>query len=91
MNNRTQNNNIKIEKNMKSTEKVIISFAVGLGVGAILGVLFAPSKGSETRQRIKEGFGECCTKVGDMVDEFKEMVTHKGHPASEGYVDDEEV
>ena len=56
---------------MKSAEKVIISFAAGVGLGAILGVLFAPNKGTETRRRIKANAEEYYTKAGEMIDEIK--------------------
>lgn len=63
---------------MKSAEKVIISFAAGVGLGALLGVLFAPNKGTETRRRIKANAGEYYTKANELVDEIKEIVVRKG-------------
>ena len=39
---------------MNTTGKILTAFAVGAAAGAILGILFAPDKGSETRQKISE-------------------------------------
>jgi len=41
-------------KFMNSTGKILVGIAAGAAVGALLGVLFAPDKGSETRRKIKE-------------------------------------
>lgn len=41
-------------KHMKS-EKAVLGFLAGLATGAILGVLFAPNAGKETRIKIVEG------------------------------------
>jgi gas vesicle protein len=47
-----------------STEKVIVGVVAGVAVGALLGVLFAPDKGSETRRKISK-------KGADTVDDLK--------------------
>lgn len=54
------------------------SFGIGLGVGivagVIIGLLFAPRKGSETRKLIKEKTKEGYAKVKDVVKNAKETV-----------------
>lgn len=37
---------------MKNTSKILIALGAGLAIGGILGVLFAPEKGSVTRDKI---------------------------------------
>lgn len=39
---------------MNNTGKIAVGVVAGLAVGAILGVLFAPAKGSDTRKKIAE-------------------------------------
>jgi gas vesicle protein len=39
---------------MNDTGKIVVAFAAGAVAGAVLGVLFAPDKGSETRRKISE-------------------------------------
>jgi gas vesicle protein len=62
---------------MNNTGKILLGVAAGAAAGAILGVLFAPDKGSETRDRIKqkgkefsdgvrEKFGKCKEKTDDV-------------------------
>jgi gas vesicle protein len=48
-----------------SSGKVILGVLVGMAAGAVLGILFAPDKGTETRRKIAEA-GE------DYVDVVKE-------------------
>jgi gas vesicle protein len=63
--------------------KTAAGVLLGIGVGALLGVLFAPAKGSKTRQRImdkgqdyaddlKGKFDELYQDVSDKYDSFLE-------------------
>ena len=50
-----------------TTGKIIWSIAAGVAAGAILGVLFAPNKGVDTRKKIVQ-------KKDDAVDSINEML-----------------
>lgn len=39
---------------MKDTSKILIALGAGLAIGGVLGVLFAPDKGSVTRHKIAD-------------------------------------
>jgi gas vesicle protein len=51
--------------------KVFLGVLVGVAVGATLGILFAPAKGSKTRQRIVRKKDEY---VGDMEEKFNDFI-----------------
>lgn len=46
---------IKQKNKYMKSEKAVLGFLAGLATGAILGVLFAPNAGKETRIKIVEG------------------------------------
>ncbi|HEY6063280.1 MAG TPA: YtxH domain-containing protein [Chitinophagaceae bacterium] len=39
---------------MNNSGKILAAVAAGIAAGAVLGILFAPDKGSETRRKISE-------------------------------------
>lgn len=60
---------------MNSTSKIIAATLAGVATGALLGLLFAPEKGEETRRRISETYTDLSdtirNKVSDLVDTIK--------------------
>lgn len=50
-----------------TTGRIVMSIAAGVAVGAILGVLFAPNKGIDTRKKIVQ-------KKDDAVDGLNELL-----------------
>ena len=53
-------------------------FALGAGIGAALGMLFAPKKGEDTRADLKQKFDELVEKVKNMdAEEVKATVEDK--------------
>jgi gas vesicle protein len=72
--------------------KTALGIALGIGVGALLGVLFAPAKGSKTRRRIMDkgqGFADdlkgkfdglyedATNKYDTLLEDAKSMVNSK--------------
>jgi len=57
---------------MTTTTKVILGLVGAAAVGAALGLLFAPSKGSELRQNIKDKAGEWADNMGNLFNRGKE-------------------
>lgn len=61
-----------------SKKKGIGTFFAGLAVGTGLGVLFAPKKGSETREDLKKGFQDLIEKAKNIdPQEVKESIEDK--------------
>lgn len=54
---------------MNETTKILTAFIAGAAIGAALGILFAPEKGSETRRKLNE---EGKKVMDDLSDRFME-------------------
>ena len=59
---------------MKDTSKILIALSAGLAIGGVLGVLFAPDKGSVTRHKLAEGGKKIADKFGRKIKEGKEKL-----------------
>jgi len=59
---------------MNNTGKIITAVAAGVAAGAILGVLFAPAKGSETRKKINDQGKKIADTVKEKLEKGKEKI-----------------
>lgn len=61
---------------MNSTSKIIVTTLAGVGAGVLIGLLFAPDKGTETRRRLSEKYNDLSEsikgKITDLVDTVKD-------------------
>jgi gas vesicle protein len=56
---------------MNSNGKVLAALVLGAAVGAVLGILFAPDKGSETRKKINEEGKKMSDTIKNKFNEMK--------------------
>jgi gas vesicle protein len=68
---------------MKS-KKIIAAVLVGAAVGAIAGILFAPDKGSATREKIKEAGEDLKNSFKEKINSFVDEVKEKYESNKEG-------
>lgn len=66
-----------------SNTKVILGFVAGAAVGALAGILFAPDKGSKTRNKIAGKAGDITDSLKDSFNKFVDGVKEKYHDAEE--------
>jgi gas vesicle protein len=60
-----------------SSGKVVMGVLAGMAVGALLGVLFAPDKGSETRKKMAEKGGDMADGVKDKLNKLIDELNRK--------------
>lgn len=60
-----------------SSGKVFLGVLAGVAAGAILGILFAPDKGSVTRKKIVNKGEELADELKEKFDEFVDSMTEK--------------
>jgi gas vesicle protein len=59
---------------MNNTLKIVVAAAAGVAVGAALGILFAPEKGSEIRRKIADQGKKI---IEDVTHKFEHMVNER--------------
>tara|TARA_Y100001970_G_scaffold46058_1_gene57920 strand:+ start:1793 stop:2092 length:300 start_codon:yes stop_codon:yes gene_type:complete len=72
----------------KNSTNTFISLLLGLIVGGILGILFAPDKGNNTRDRLTFRLNKYKRKLEDLIDE---IIDEKGNVDSEAKVKSKRV
>lgn len=70
-----------------STGKVVLGALAGVAVGAILGILFAPEKGSVTRKQIMDRGNDFADDVKSKYRDFADSVSEKFSSAKEDLKD----
>ncbi|MFA7081247.1 MAG: YtxH domain-containing protein [Bacteroidales bacterium] len=59
------------------TGKIVLGALAGLAAGAVLGILFAPEKGSTTRKNIRRKGEDSVDAIKDKFSEFVDNVAEK--------------
>lgn len=59
---------------MSKSSKILAAFIAGAAVGAVLGLLFAPDKGTETRKKINEEGKKMSDAIKNKFNEMKEKM-----------------
>jgi gas vesicle protein len=60
---------------MKNLNSILIAAGAGICVGGILGILFAPDKGSSTRNKIAYSGKKMSEKLNNSINKGKERVS----------------
>lgn len=60
-----------------SSGKVVLGLLAGVAAGALLGILFAPDKGSKTRRQILDKSGDYADELKSKFDEVIDTITQK--------------
>ncbi|MBK5273416.1 MAG: YtxH domain-containing protein [Bacteroidia bacterium] len=60
-----------------SSGKVLLGVLAGVAVGATLGILFAPDKGSSTREKISKKGHDYADDLGDKFNQFMGSIKKK--------------
>lgn len=71
-------------------EKVIFGTLAGLAVGALVGVLFAPEKGTVTRKKITKKGEDYAEVLKTKFDEFVDSVSQKAQDLNDMATEEEE-
>jgi hypothetical protein len=68
---------------MNNTSKILIAAASGVAVGALLGIFFAPAKGTDLRKNIENKGKELVDSMKEKFRKSKEQLNHVKEVAEE--------
>lgn len=66
-----------------NTGKLVLGTMAGLAIGGILGILFAPEKGSVTRKQIVDKGSDFADDLKSKYNEYADSIAEKIHSAKE--------
>jgi len=66
-----------------STGKVLLGLLAGIAAGALLGILFAPDKGSVTRKKLSKKGDDFAEELKGKFDEFLDNISEKFEEAKD--------
>lgn len=52
----------------KNTDNTLVTLLIAAGIGAAIGILFAPEKGAKTREKLREGFDDAKNDLQDKLE-----------------------
>ena len=67
---------------------VLLGVLAGIAVGAVIGILFAPDKGSVTRKKVSEIGDEYADELKEKFNDFVENMSQKCEEALRGHRDE---
>lgn len=69
----------------RETSNVLLGFLVGAVAGGVAALLFAPSSGKDTRQKIVDGLGHTREKLQEELEHAKEYAKTQKEALKEGF------
>lgn len=76
---------------MSNNTNSVLALLLGAAIGAGIGILFAPDKGSKTREKIKDGFDDAKDnlkhKFEDITHKLRDKFSGSKHGVEETYED----
>jgi len=74
---------------MTNSNKIILGLVGAAAIGVVFGILLAPEKGSDARQKIAETANDIASRVGEWVNTGKEkaqdLANTAGQKANQGF------
>ncbi len=77
-----------------SSSKIITGLLIGAAAGAVLGILFAPEKGADTRKKIGKKSADLTdtlkSKFNDLIDSISEQIENAKNEAEDALAEGKE-